>query len=99
MQFLNKLITLYERDPKIKILLYLADLAEPSSIRRISRNVGMSHKNVIKHLKALENIGLVEVAYKQSNLTLYKLSEHSRLWTLQFIKCRLYNAITDEIVV
>ncbi|GBF09366.1 hypothetical protein apy_10910 [Aeropyrum pernix] len=87
---------MYQNDAKIRILLYLADLERPASIRKIARNVGMSHKNVIKHLDELKNVGLVEVAYKQSNLTLYKITDNIRLWVLSFIRCRFPNLLATD---
>ncbi|WP_158318602.1 winged helix-turn-helix domain-containing protein [Aeropyrum camini] len=94
--FLNQIMSLYQEDPKMKILFYLAELGKPASIRKIARNVRMSHKNVIKHVNALERANLVQVAYRQSNLTLYRLSDNVRLRTLSFMNCTLHNVTLSD---
>ena len=73
--FLMDIITVYSDDLKMRILIYLSHSSEPSSIRKIARNLRCTHKSVIRHLEVLKELGLVSEYYSQSNLKLYLLSD------------------------
>ena len=73
--FLIDIITVYSDDIKMRILIYLSRNREPSSIRKIARNLRCTHKSVIRHIETLKNMGLVREYYSQSNLKLYLLSD------------------------
>ncbi|MCE4603595.1 MAG: helix-turn-helix domain-containing protein [Aeropyrum sp.] len=86
---LSKILRIYENDIKIKILLYLATNGEPASIRKIARNVKISHKNVIKHINVLEEAGLVEIMYSQSNLKLYTIKNNLKIYITTYLECNI----------
>ncbi|MEB3788023.1 MAG: winged helix-turn-helix domain-containing protein [Desulfurococcales archaeon] len=73
--FLMDIITVYSDDLKMRILIFLSHSSEPSSIRKIARNLKCTHKSVIRHLEILKELGLVSEYYSQSNLKLYLLSD------------------------
>ena len=50
-----------------------------ASIREIARNVGISHKNLVKYLDFLVDKGALEVVYSSLNIKLYKLSQKASI--------------------
>jgi predicted transcriptional regulator len=64
------------RDTTImKVIEFLYIEGRPCSLRKISRNVGLNHKNLAKYLDLLLSKGIVEVVYEEKNIRLYRLSE------------------------
>ncbi len=66
------LLDLYEFDAYVRILMFLASIGSFCSIRKLSKNTGIGHKALVKKLEELMRVGLVEMAYENSNLRLYK---------------------------
>ena len=66
------LLDLYEFEAYVRILMYLASTGTFCSIRKLSKNTGIGHKALVKKLEDLVRVGLVEMAYENSNLRLYK---------------------------
>jgi predicted transcriptional regulator len=79
---LKDLFRLYEKifgnDIRFLILKFLSN-RDCASIREIARNVGMSHKNLVKYLDHLVDSDALEVVYTSSNIKLYKLSQNSSM--------------------
>ncbi len=79
MRSVLSVLRLYGDHPYIKILAYLCLLGGPASLRKISRNVNLTHRNVVKYLDALVASGLIKVSYSERNLRLYTLTRRGAL--------------------
>ena len=75
---LTRLLGMYSSHPLNRIMSFLCTIESSASIRRISRNVGLTHKNTARYLELLLRAGLVEVSYKTVNLKLYEPSDIGR---------------------
>ena len=70
---------LFKDDIKYMILKFLSS-KDVASIREISRNVGMSHKNLAKYLDFLVRNDALEVVYSSPTIKLYKLSQRGSIF-------------------
>jgi len=70
--------TIFGDDMRFLTLKFLCN-RDCASIREIAKNVGMSHKNLVKYLDFLVNKGALEVVYSSSNIRLYKLSQKASI--------------------
>lgn len=68
----------FGEDVKYSIIKFLCS-RKAASVREIARNVGMSHKNLLKYLDFLERRGVVSVVYSGPNIRLYSLSERASI--------------------
>ncbi len=78
---MDSLIQLFEGAPYMKIIKFMAMHEKNTlfTVRKISRNIKMNHKNILKYLETLDSTGLIEVAYSERNLRLYRLTEKGLL--------------------
>ena len=65
--------TLFRNDIKFRILSVLSN-REGACLREIARNVGISHKNLVKYLDTLSQKGIVEVYPVGIRYKVYRLS-------------------------
>ena len=74
-EFLSLVFFLLRDNNYVKILVYLSKQDSPCSLRKIARNIGLNHKNTSRYLNSLVELGLIEVVYSASNMTLYRFSD------------------------
>jgi len=65
--------TLFRNDIKFRILSVLSN-REGACLREIARNVGISHKNLVKYLDTLSQKGIIEVYPVGIRYKVYRLS-------------------------
>ena len=71
---LTRILILFRDTTLMKVIEFLYVEGKPCSLRKISRNVGLNHKNLAKYLESLVKAGIVEIVYEEKNLRLYMLS-------------------------
>ena len=74
----RQLLQLLWGEDHVRIMMFLSGIEGSASIRRISRNTGISHRALARRLHALERAGLVAVSYERSNLRLYRATRTCR---------------------
>ena len=74
---IGKLISLFRGTPYIEIMKYMAESPRGSlfSIRKIGRNIGLSHKNTIKYVEKLHELGLLYIGHEHGKMRLYGLTQ------------------------
>lgn len=71
---LTRILILFRDTVFVRVIEFLYIEGKPCSLRKISRNVGVNHKNLAKYLDSLVKAGIVEIVYEEKNLRLYTLS-------------------------
>ena len=74
----RRLLVLLAGEDHVRIILFLSSIEGSASLRRSSRNTGLSYRLLARRLEELERAGLVAVSYERRNLRLYSATRLCR---------------------